>query len=69
MTSEKVTKNDYHLIFIKVMRDKFNSNQMTFEDFIDALEYIVQQVVGYEKDTKFAAVQAHVERLVGQLNH
>ena len=28
MTSEKVTKNDYHLIFIKIMRDKPNPNQM-----------------------------------------
>jgi len=30
MTSEKVTRNDYHLIFIKIMRGKFNQNQMTF---------------------------------------
>jgi len=37
MTNERIAKNDYHLIFIKIMRDKFNSNQMTFEDFIDAL--------------------------------
>ena len=28
MTSETVTKNDYHLIFIKIMRDKSNPNQM-----------------------------------------
>lgn len=28
MTSEKITKNDYHLIFIKIMRNKFNPNQM-----------------------------------------
>jgi hypothetical protein len=34
MTNEKITKNDYHLIFIKIMREKLNPNQMTFEDFI-----------------------------------
>lgn len=34
MTSPKVTKNDYHLIFIKIMRNKANPNQMSFEDFI-----------------------------------
>lgn len=28
MTSEKLTKNDYHLVFIKIMRDKPNPNQM-----------------------------------------
>lgn len=30
MTNEKITKNDYHLVFIKIMREKFNSNQMEF---------------------------------------
>jgi hypothetical protein len=30
MTSSKVAKQDYHLIFIKVMRNKANHNQMTF---------------------------------------
>ena len=30
MTSEKISKNDYHLIFIKIMRDKQNPNQMEF---------------------------------------
>jgi hypothetical protein len=30
MTNEKITKNDYHLIFIKIMRDKTNPNQMAF---------------------------------------
>lgn len=49
MTSAKVTKQDYHLIFIKIMRFKANQNQMAFEDFIDAMEYIVQQIVGYTK--------------------
>lgn len=47
MTSEKITRNDYHLIFIKIMRTRFNQNQMNFEDFIDAMEYLVQQLVGY----------------------
>ena len=67
MTSDKITKNDYHLIFIRVMRDKFNHNQMTFEDFIDAIEYIVKEIVGYESHSKFAAVQQHVEQLISQL--
>ena len=49
MTSAKVAKQDYHLIFIKIMRTRANQNQMTFEDFIDAMEYIVQQIVGYTK--------------------
>lgn len=30
MTNQKITKNDYHLIFIKIMRDKTNPNQMAF---------------------------------------
>jgi hypothetical protein len=47
MTNEKITKNDYHLIFIKIMRGRFNQNQMEFEDFINALEYIVKEIVGY----------------------
>lgn len=47
MTNEKITKNDYHLIFIKIMRGRFNQNQMEFEDFINALEYIIKEVVGY----------------------
>lgn len=42
MTNEKILKTDYHLIFIKIMRNKVNPNQMCFEDFIEALEYIVK---------------------------
>ena len=49
LTSQKITKQDYHLVFIKIMREKTNQNQMAFEDFIDAMEYIVQQIVGYTK--------------------
>ena len=49
MTNEKITKNDYHLIFIKIMREKANPNQMEFQDFIQAIEYIVKEVVGYTK--------------------
>jgi len=30
MTNEKITKTDYHLIFIKIMRNKPNPNQMEF---------------------------------------
>jgi hypothetical protein len=30
MTNEKITKNDYHLIFIKIMRTSFNPTQMDF---------------------------------------
>ena len=67
MTSEKITKNDYHLIFIKIMRDKFNPNQMEFEHFIEAIEYIVQQVVGYSKENKLAVMQEHMDYLVSQL--
>ena len=29
------------------MRTRFNQNQMNFEDFIDAMEYLVKQLVGY----------------------
>lgn len=47
MTSDKITRNDYHLIFIKIMRTRFNQNQMNFEDFIDAMEYLVKQIVGF----------------------
>ena len=67
MTSEKITKNDYHLIFIKIMRDKSNPNQMEFEDFIEAMEYIVKEVVGYTKETKLEVMQSHIDYLVSQL--
>lgn len=30
MTNEKITRNDYHLIFIKIMRTSFNPTQMDF---------------------------------------
>jgi len=44
MTNEKITKNDYHLFFIKIMRDKYNQNQMTFEDFIEAMEHVIYKL-------------------------
>ena len=37
MTNEKITKNDYHLVFIKIMRTSFNPTQMDFEGLIAAL--------------------------------
>ena len=67
MTSEKVTRNDYHLIFIKIMRSRFNQNQMNFEDFIDAMEYLVQQLVGYTEDDKLEVMQAHIDALAAHL--
>lgn len=47
MTSDKITKNDYHLIFVKIMRTRFNPNAMDFEGMIEALEYIVNQITPY----------------------
>jgi mannose/fructose/N-acetylgalactosamine-specific phosphotransferase system component IID len=67
MTNEKITKQDYHLIFIKIMRGKFNQNQMTFEDFIDALEHIVKEIVGYTKENKLEVMRQHVDQLIDQL--
>lgn len=64
MTSAKVTRQDYHLIFIKVMRSRQNQNQMEFEDFIEAMEYIVQQVVGYTKEDKLQIMQTHIDSIV-----
>jgi hypothetical protein len=52
MTSQKITRNDYHLIFIKVMRLRVNQNQMSFEDFIEGMEYIASQIVGFTKEDK-----------------
>ena len=69
MTSQKVTKNDYHLIFIKIMRDKFNQNQMAFEDFIEAMEYIVNAVVGYDKENKLEVMQGFVDSIIQQIEH
>ena len=60
MTNEKITKNDYHLIFIKIMREKFNPNQMEFDAFIEALEYIVSEVVGFTKENKLIVMQEHL---------
>ena len=31
------------------MRNKPNPGQMEFEDFIEAIEYIIKEVVGYTK--------------------
>ena len=69
MTSQKVTKNDYHLIFIKIMRDKFNQNQMAFEDFIEAMEYIVNAVLGYDKENKLEVMQGFVDSIIQQIEH
>ncbi len=67
MTNERINKNDYHLIFIKIMRNKPNPNQMEFEDFIEAIEYITKEVVGYTKEDKLQVMQDHVDYLVNQL--
>lgn len=69
MTSPKVTKQDYHLIYIRVMRDKANPNQMAFEDFIEAMEYIVQQIVGFDKENKLEVIQEHISSIIEQLPH
>lgn len=67
MTNERITKNDYHLVFIKIMRNKPNPGQMEFEDFIEAIEYIIKEVVGYTKQNKLEVMQEHIDYLVGQL--
>lgn len=67
MTNEKISKNDYHLIFIKIMRNKSNPNQMEFYDFIEAMEYIVKEIVGYSKENKLAMMQDHLDLLVNEL--
>lgn len=67
MTNEKISKNDYHLIFIKIMRNKSNPNQMEFYDFIEAMEYIVKEIVGYSKENKLAVMQDHLDLLVNEL--
>jgi hypothetical protein len=67
MTNEKITKNDYHLIFIKIMRTSFNPTQMDFEGFIQALEYIVKEIHGYDKDTKYEAIRAQVSAIVAEM--
>lgn len=41
---------------------------MNFEDFIDAMEYLVQQLVGYTKENKLEAMQHHIDGLVSQLS-
>jgi hypothetical protein len=69
MTNAKVTKQDYHLIFIKVMRTRLNQNQMAFEDFIEAMEYIVKQIVGYDKENKLQVMQDHIDGIMAHLPH
>ena len=49
------------------MRTKPNQNQMAFEDFIDAMEYIVQQIVGYDKENKLEVMQSHIDSIIEQL--
>ena len=68
MTDDKITKNDYHLIFIKIMRERFNSNQMAFEDFIEAMEYIVKQIRGFTKENKQTVMQQHMDYLAAQMS-
>lgn len=67
MTGEKLQKSDYHLVFIKIMREKENPNQMEFEHFIEAMEYIVREVVGYTKENKLHIMQEHMDFLVHQI--
>lgn len=67
MTSPKVTKNDYHLIFIKIMRNKTNPNQMSFEDFIEAMEHIVNQILGYTKENKLEVMQNHIDTIISHI--
>jgi DNA repair protein RadC len=67
MTSEKITRNDYHLVFIKIMRSRWNQNQMNFEDFIDALEYLVKQLIGFTEEDKLSVMQDHIDSLVASL--
>jgi len=49
------------------MRDKANPNQMEFEDFIEAVEYIVREVVGFTQEDRLEVMQKHLEFLVGQV--
>ena len=42
------------------MREKFNPNQMEFDAFIEALEYIVGEVVGFTKENKLIVMQEHL---------
>ncbi|MBS1890054.1 MAG: hypothetical protein JST59_02075 [Actinobacteria bacterium] len=67
MTNERITKNDYHLIFIKIMRTSFNPTQMDFEGLIHALEYIVKEIHGYTVDTKYAVLRDQVTRIVSEI--
>ncbi len=49
------------------MRSRYNQNQMTFEDFIDAMEYLVQQLVGFTKENKLDVMQSHIDMLIAQM--
>lgn len=49
------------------MRTRYNQNQMNFEDFIDAMEYLVKQLVGYTEENKLDVMQAHIDSLVSQI--
>jgi hypothetical protein len=40
---------------------------MTFEDFIDAMEYLVQQLVGFTEENKLSVMQDHIDSLVSQI--
>lgn len=50
------------------MRDKFNNNQMEFEDFINAMEYIVKEIVGYDVENKLQTMQTFTDSLVAQMH-
>lgn len=43
------------------MRDKPNPNQMEFEHFIEAMEYIVKEIVGFDKEDKLVVMQEHLD--------
>ena len=49
------------------MRTRFNQNQMNFEDFIDAMEYLVKQLVGYGQQDKLNVMQGFIDSLIAQL--
>lgn len=69
MKNASLIKNDYALIFKKITRLSYENNQMSFFDFIAAIELLASRLKPdiYNKDNKLPAVSELVANIIRQM--
>ncbi|EGR33199.1 tubulin tyrosine ligase-like member 11, putative [Ichthyophthirius multifiliis] len=69
MMNQIVTKNDYDIIYKKIMRNQFEQTQMGFFEFVKALEYLTSKLNSneYQENNKLPAVQKIVNNIISQI--